>query len=858
MFDILCLSEHWATESELKYVKLDNYKITNSYCRKIRIRGGVAIYINKSLSCSVSRLDLDFLCVEQIFEATGIVLDHLKLVVISLYRSPKGIIDVFLEKLDMLLHVLRETKWLHFDIVIGGDLNADFDITTQKRSVTDLQNLLRQCNLHSVNKRPTREQACLDNVFVNFKTNELSCDVTVFPFSDHDSVSLNYRSRFPLNKSNITKPVQKLVTTRPVTDEKIAWFCKSLAELDWFGQCFDDTHYTLSEDLPANILFDRFLKTFLAQFNVCIPKKKCKVTDKGLKTKIPNRHNTWYTEQLSTLKNQVMLLYNIYNRLKTGHARSAYVTCRNEYKKALVEAKKSHNLKSIEKSTNKCKTAWNLINSVAKDERIDKIKISPQKFNDFFIKSVEEVGCAIIKPEISPSLLLSNSVCRSTNASILNFHKVSPGLVLRVVKQLKCSDSVDIYDLSCNIVKKVINCIVHPLTHCINKCLSEGYFPDELKLSRVVPVYKKGDKDAPSSYRPISIVPVFSKVLECIIYQQLRDYFENLGIISKSQYGFRKNLSTVDAIDSVVKYIHRVFEDKGFAQVTFCDLSKAFDCVEHKILLEKLDFYGVRGNSLNLLKSYLHNRKQAVCVGKELSSMEQVKVGVPQGSVLGPFLFLIMINDLPLCIKSNTVLYADDTTFLHSSNDLISLKTCVSETVAQASYWFKANGFLLNENKTQQMVFSLRDKLPSEDPTYVKFLGVNLDDKLSWGQHVKYISGKLSRVIYLLRRLVDCVPTKYVRVSYFSFFQSIISYGIILWGNSSYIHDILLLQKKAIRVITGSPYKAHCKPLFCEQKILTVINLYIYIYILCFNLHKEEATRSKTKRKHTWSQHKEE
>lgn len=804
----------------------------------MHIRGGVAIYINQSFSCTINKLNLDYLCDEKNFEATGVVIDSLKLIIISLYRSPKGIINVFLEKLDILLNELRETRWMNYDIVVGGDLNADFDVTKHKRSVTELKNLLRQCNFHYVNDKPTRELACLDNIFVNFKTTDLSCNVTVFPFSDHNAVCLNYTSRFPQNKNNKTKYLPKFVITRPTTDDKIVSLRNSLAMRDWFGQCYADTHYALSDDLSAKATFDRFYKAFLTQFNDNIPIKKCKVVDKGGKTKLKNKQNPWYTKQLTDLKSKVMLLYNIYNRLKTDQARLAYVNCRNEYKKNILEAKKAHNLSSIERSTNKCKAAWKLINSVSKDTRKPQINISPQKFNDFFIKSVKEVGNSIIKPDISSSELLSRNISRSpTNTNMCTFSEVSPGLVLSIVRNMRCTDSIDIYDISCNLMKKVIDCIVVPLTYCINKCICEGYFPDELKISRVVPVYKKGDKDSPSSFRPISIVPAFSKVLEYIMFKQLSVYFEELGIISRAQYGFRKNLSTVDAIDSVVKYLLKVFEDKGFAHVTFCDLSKAFDSVDHTELLKKLDYYGIRQNSLNLLKSYLQDRKQVVCVDNVRSSMELVKVGVPQGSVLGPFLFLIMINDLPSCIKANTVLYADDTTFLHSSKDLKSLKVCVDETMRQASCWFRANGFLLNENKTQHMLFTLKDKLTSDGAGYVKFLGVYLDEKLCWGPHVKYISGKLSRVIYLLRRLMDNVPEMYVRISYFSFFQSIMSYGIILWGNSSYVNDILLLQKKAIRVITGSSYKAHCKPLFCEKKILTVINLYIY-HVLIYTKKK--------------------
>ncbi|XP_049855324.1 uncharacterized protein LOC126335585 [Schistocerca gregaria] len=303
----------------------------------------------------------------------------------------------------MLLDVLRGTRWLHYDMVIGGDLNADFDITTHKRTVTELKILLRQCSLHSINNSPTRDKACLDNIFVNFKTTEESCDVTVFPFSDHDCASLNYTSRFCIDNSNIPKLVPKVIITRSVTDDKIVQLCKSLAERDWFNQCHGDTSYSLSAALSGKLLFERFFKTFLTQFNDNIPIKKCKLTDKGFTNRATNRQNSWFTKQLSNMKNQVMVLHNICSIQETEHARLAHIKCRNEYKKAIVEAKKAHNFNTIDNSTNKCKAAWKLINGVAKDVRSKKINKSPQKFNDFFIKSVEDVGNTIIKPDISSS-----------------------------------------------------------------------------------------------------------------------------------------------------------------------------------------------------------------------------------------------------------------------------------------------------------------------------------------------------------------------------------------------------------------------------------------------------------------------
>lgn len=187
-----------------------------------------------------------------------------------------------------------------------------------------------------------------------------------------------------------------------------------------------------------------------------------------------------------------------------------------------------------------------------------------------------------------------------------------------------------------------------------------------------------------------------------------------------------------------------------------------------------------------------------------------------------------MINDLPSCIGTDTVLYADDTSFFNCSTDFNNLLNLSENTLSQASRWFRANGFLLNDSKTQKIWFSLRDVPCNISDDTVKFLGLYMDCKLSWEPHIKYIANKLSRVIYLLRNLKNCVPDSYVRSAYFAFFQSIISYGILLWGNSSYIQKILVLQKKVVRIITDSENLEHCKPLFIRFGCLTVINLYIY------------------------------
>ncbi len=510
---------------------------------------------------------------------------------------------------------------------------------------------------------------------------------------------------------------------------------------------------------------------------------------------------------------------------------------KQNYRKCVNKAKRKYNTDLIETSKNKCKAAWNVIKqngNVCSIVAIDH-NITPDSFNNFFLRSVDSIKQQIGVPLHSPKDLIQ-PIKLSTPPEQLIWNTITPNSVINATKRLKISDSNDVYLMSNNLLKKIIGNIVDPLSYLFNLCLLEGVFPNELKVSRICPIFKKGPRHKPESYRPISIIPVISKLFQLLIFDQLSTFFENNNLLSLSQFGFRKGKSTTNAIDKVVLEVLSVFENKVFAQATLCDLSKAFDCVNHSDLLTKLYYYGVQGSQLAFFKSYLNNRKQKVLVNGDWSHEVEVKYGVPQGSVLGPLLFLICINDLPNFIKCKSFLYADDTTFLNINPDLGQLQDLVQNTLHTASDWFKTNGFLLNEDKTQNIIFTLRstdaNTTLNNCSNEVKFLGMFLDKSLTWGSHIDYISPKLSRVIFLIQRLTNCIETGYIRTAYFSYFQSIFRYGLIFYGNCSRITEILILQKKVIRIISGAGFIDHCKPLFIQLKIQTIINLYVYDLIL--------------------------
>ena len=209
---------------------------------------------------------------------------------------------------------------------------------------------------------------------------------------------------------------------------------------------------------------------------------------------------------------------------------------------------------------------------------------------------------------------------------------------------MRNSHSKDYYGLSNFILKQVIHTILYPVTYLVNWTLLEGTFPDCLKITITIPIHKKGDRSDPNNYRPISLVPIFSKVIELCMKIQLSRYLEHNNVLNISQFGFRTGLSTIKAVESVVSEIMKGYESRSYTCVTLLDLSKAFDTVSHDILVSKLQFYGIQSNELNLIRTYLTNRRQIVKIKNVRSEELIIRTGVPQGSVLGPFLFVVYIE----------------------------------------------------------------------------------------------------------------------------------------------------------------------------------------------------------------------
>ena len=414
--------------------------------------------------------------------------------------------------------------------------------------------------------------------------------------------------------------------------------------------------------------------------------------------------------------------------------------------------------------------------------------------------------------------------------------------VTNIIKLLKPKTSCGHDDISPKILKKLYNGIILPCVHIINLSLSTGIIPDDMKLAKVVPIYKSnGSTEIMKNYRPVSLLPVLSKVLERIVYNRLFDYLIKHEILHTSQYGFQPNLSTELAILELQDRITKILNNNECCVGVFMDLSKAFDTLDHAILLNKLKHYGVRGIAHDWFRNYLNGRKQYVSIDGVNSVQLSISCGVPQGSILGPLLFLIYINDLATVSEhAITILFADDTNTIYKNKSYDVLKQIINTDLQKISDWFKANKLALNETKTKFIIFhKSHNKPPStfsitlnnielERVEYTKFLGVLIQENLSWHTHVNYIGNKVSRATALLAKLKHYLPKYVLSIIYNSLCVSHISYALPVWGaaQKSITNRIHKLQKKGIRHVCNSKYNAHTQPLCKKNKMLQFNDLF--------------------------------
>lgn len=849
--DVVVLSEHGLKDNELSQISIPGFSIRATYCRQIHKSGGICILTNitKNKEIKTRRLQIaDQFSHEMDMETVGIEVrlgDSTKIAIAGIYRSPNGDWSNFCNYFSGLLESLVDR---FTNIIIVGDFNVDLAIqgklSEHFRDIVNMNYL--EIKVDEFTRITSHSQTIIDNILTNID----NCKARIggSELSDHGFQvlevmgDLGKKSR---SSNNLTREIHQ----------------EYIGNINCLKQCLSNENWENVFVAPdINQKYEKFISVLKFHYKNSCPMKEVKVKS------VVSEANEWITDHILELRSEVRDAYIDLKNSRTLISEQRYRDLKKGYEREVLTAKRMRTAEVLKNSGNLNLAIWDVINdnrgSTSNKGFTDIPKIIKENNEiiengldicNYFNKYYQQVAANLQHDIACPARPVMN---KDGNINKLEFQPVTHEELVNIIDNLKSKRSVGLDGISSILIKDCKSYLIPPLLHLINYSLEEGTFPDKLKEGKIMPIFKSGDNKLAGNYRPISLLNAISKIFERVVLVRLLNHLADNGIIAKEQHGFQRGKSTKSAIVSIVEQIIDILESGDKALAIFIDLCKAFDCVNHRILLQTLESLGITGVELNWFESYLIGRTQCVELTKEvngkltkyLSSRLEVKAGVPQGSIIGPILFLLYINRLPRVLSDGSaLLFADDTSIICKSHqlDALEVNSCINvQSVVQF-----LNELLLSVNGKKSQYLQFRNKhnvsrdreidvvinnSPLEQANSVKFLGVLLDRSLTWVPYIDQLCNKISSGVFAIKHIARLRDQKLLLAAYHGLILSHIRYAILVWGNSSLgnLERVFKIQKKAIRYMKGVHRLETCRPLFKELGLLTVPCLYIYEVIM--------------------------
>ena len=828
-FSVIAISEVWANDSNISFLSscIPGY---NCYIkpRTAKRGGGTAIFVKDCLTCC-HREDLTALATDEL-EIAAVEINGLstRTVVAAVYRPPNTDITAFNDQFSKLLSCLVVGKTKCY---LAGDFNIDLlKIDKHTETQTFLDNSLAHFIYPTITQAThyTRDnQTLIDNILTNNINEHYLAGVLVSDISDH--LPVFYISYNSMHKQSHYETFVK--TSRAITQTNIDKFAGTLSSLQW--KRADDFR-------NVNEFYNYFIDNFKLLYDKCFPIVTHKSREKL------NGHKPWISSAIITSTRRKNILYKKWLKTKTEASLAKYKSYRNKLTQTVRAAEKLYYTNKFEKLKDDLRGTWNIIKAVINGssttshplEIIDNGNVITDpskvagKFNKYFVNIGPNLAKTIDKPREGH---FSDYVTSSSSSMYLT--PVDSYEIYEIFHSFNSNKSCGYDEVSLKVVNAVFRYICEPLTEICNLSFVSGIFPDKLKIAKVTPIYKSDDKKVISNYRPISVLPIFSKLLEKLMHKRLLAYLTTKNILVDNQYGFREKHSTYMGILNLIDQVTEAIDNRSYVLGIFIDLSKAFDTINHSILLEKLRLYGIRGTVWEWFKSYLERRSQFVQIGTSKSDVLNITCGVPQGSILGPLLFVLYINDIVnASALFHMIMFADDTNLFLKGRDLNNLISKSNEELAKMSVWFKLNMLSLNIKKTNFIIFRSKNKrliydsdikidnVPVTNVQKTKFLGVIINQSLTWSDHIAAVKQKVAKSVGIIYRIRKNMPKSVLVSSYHTLVHPYLEYCNIVWGihRSAALSQLFICQKKAIRAVTFSKWNCHTAPLFKQLNVLPV------------------------------------